>query len=153
MYINNRFKQFLHSKLYNKSIIPLFEAESAFQLIRFNLLNKPTVAEHQIASRIARATDHQDEKLSVVTEAEKQSIISDVDKLIIHYTHEKRFESFKKDIHRLWDKIFQSTPVSHTKLIIGHRNNKNATQELLRRRPHQMPRFVSLATDKQLETI
>ncbi len=54
---------------------------------------------------------------------------------IIHYTHEERFRTSKKDIHQLWHHIFADTPVIVTKLIIGNRNSHNATKVLVRRQP------------------
>ena len=30
----------------------------------------------------------------------------------------------------------------HTKLIIGHKNNSNATKELVQRRPYHMPKLI-----------
>jgi hypothetical protein len=41
--------------------------------------------------------------------------------LIVHYTHEARLASYKKDIHQLWHQLFAETPVMNTNLIIGNR--------------------------------
>ena len=57
--------------------------------------------------------------------------------LIIHYLHEARLTSYKKDIHELWDQIFQQTVVLNTKLIVGNRNSQNTTRTLVRLCPHQ----------------
>ena len=37
----------------------------------------------------------------------------------------------------------------NTKLIIGHRNNSNATIELVQLRPHQMPKLIHTEQLKQ----
>jgi len=118
----------------------LFGSENNFQIIRSNLLNKPTIAEHQIASRIAKTINlHSNNTLDdplVKTRLAKPS--KWINNLIIHYTHENRLESSKKDIHELWDHVFTNTPVMNTKLIIGNRNNPNMTKTLVRRNPrHQ----------------
>jgi len=118
----------------------LFGSENNFQIIRSNLLNKPTIAEHQIASRIAKTINlHSNNTLDdplVKTRLAKTS--KWINNLIIHYTHENRLESSKKDIHELWDHVFTNTPVMNTKLIIGNRNNPNMTKTLVRRNPrHQ----------------
>jgi hypothetical protein len=115
----------------------LFESETFFEIIRSNLLNKPTVAEHQIASRIAKTIDlhgnnTEDDPLVKRRLAKTSKWINN---LIIHYTHENRFESSKKDIHELWDHVFTNTPVMNTKLVIGNRNNPNITKALVRRNP------------------
>ena len=57
------------------------------------------------------------------------------DKLIIHYKHEKRFRSFKRDLHQIHDAIFKNSPVYYVKLIVGHKNRRSARHELIRKRP------------------
>jgi hypothetical protein len=51
--------------------------------------------------------------------------------LIIHYTYEKRLQSNKTVIHQLWNQVFQQTPVIESRLIIGNRNSRNLTRELV----------------------
>lgn len=144
-YIHSRFTKFLQNNFPNGSIIPLIESKCYFEMIRSNLLNRPTPTELQMAARIARATDqHSIEKsdpTSAVSSKQKQKSKWDSN-LIIHYKHEKRFETLKKDIHQLWNEMFHDTPVTNTKLIIGHKNNSSATQELVQRRPHHMPKLI-----------
>jgi hypothetical protein len=55
--------------------------------------------------------------------------------LIIHYTYEKRLQTNKTGIHQLWNQTFQQAPVINNRLIIGNRNNRNMTRELVHRRP------------------
>jgi hypothetical protein len=106
--------------------------------IRDYLLNKPTVTEHQIASRIAKTldpnnNDTMDDSLVQIRLRQKSKW---VDNLIIHYKHEARLASYKKDIHQLWNQIFKNTPFMNTKLIIGHRNSPNMTKTVVHRRSH-----------------
>lgn len=140
--------KFIHSQLRVRSIIPWIETENDFHFIRSYLLDRPTVPELQMVSRIMRAADDPPTShtvnASLVPLKQKQKFKSTVN-LIIHYTHEKRFHTFKKDIHQLWDAVFGCTPVSNTKLIIGHRNNKSTTQELVQRRPHSLPKLLESA--------
>ncbi len=60
-----------------------------------------------------------------------------ISNLIVHYTHEARFETYKNDIHQLWHHIFTDTPVLNTNLIIDNRNNQNLKNRLVHRRSHQ----------------
>ena len=140
--------KFINGQLRIRSIIPWIETEADFRFIRSHLLNRPTVTELQMASQIAKVTGdhpaHNTADASSVAVKEKQTLKSN-NNLIIHYTHEKRFHTFKKDIHELWNQMFQCTPVSNTKLIIGHKNNRNATQELVRRRPTHLPKLIETA--------
>ena len=64
-----------------------------------------------------------------------------IDNLIIHYAHEARLASSKKDIHQLWYQIFNGTPLANTKLIVGNRNSRNYQDSLVRRRPHHRPQL------------
>ena len=143
--------KYIHSRL-----IPLIESESYFQLIRSNILKRTTATELEVAARIAKATDHHDmgtiDASSAVSTKRKQNSKWD-NNLIIHYTHEKRFETLKKDIHQLWNQIFHNTPIMNTKLIIGHKNNNSATRELIQRRPHHMPKLIYTNQSKQTSSL
>jgi hypothetical protein len=56
-------------------------------------------------------------------------------KLILHYIHEKRFQSFKHDIHKLYKDIFGDPSAMNVKIIVANRNRRSATHELIRKRP------------------
>jgi len=58
-------------------------------------------------------------------------------KMIVHYTHEKRFNCFKRDMHQILDNTFQKQIDKDIKLIVGNRNGQNAQKELVRKRPKQ----------------
>ncbi len=58
-------------------------------------------------------------------------------KIIVHYTHEKRFHSFKRDMHKIYDHTFQKYIDTDIKLIVGNRNRREADIELIRKRPKQ----------------
>jgi hypothetical protein len=136
---------FFKSSLYTSpSILPSITSESYFTFVRSYLLETPTVSEHQIASRIARTVinsqDYDAIEDSLVREKIKRKSKS-IDNLILHYTHEARLASSKKDIHQLWHQMFDGTPVTSTKLIVGNRNNRKCHDSLVRRRPHQLPQL------------
>ncbi|CAF5208952.1 unnamed protein product, partial [Rotaria magnacalcarata] len=58
-------------------------------------------------------------------------------KLIVHYTHEKRFQTFKSDMHQVYDNTFKDTPAADVKLIVGNKNRRPAKKELICKRPKQ----------------
>ncbi|CAF1389023.1 unnamed protein product [Rotaria magnacalcarata] len=58
-------------------------------------------------------------------------------KLIVHYTHEKRFQTFKSDMHQVYDNIFKVTPAADVKLIVGNKNRRSGKTELICKRPKQ----------------
>ena len=97
------------------------------EALRSTILAKPTSAEYQTMSRIAKIAD-QDPN-------EAQSTSKWDSCLIIHYNHEQRLSKMKKNLHHLWNKLFVNTSITETRLIIGNRNNKNAKRELIHTRP------------------
>ena len=132
-------KFFKSSLLTSTSILPWIDSKSYYTFVRWFSVETPTISEHQIASRMARAAmDSQDYDavddplVRVIIKRKSKSI----DNLIIYYIHEARFASSKKDIHQLWHQIFNGTPVANTKLIVGNRNNQKCQDSLVRRRPH-----------------
>ena len=44
------------------------------------------------------------------------------DKFFVHYTYEDRFNTLKKDIHKVYDNIFHDTPAMYMRMIVGTRN-------------------------------
>jgi hypothetical protein len=130
--------KFFKTNITTSSIIPFIENEQDFNFIRDHLLNKTTVTEHQIASRIAKTNDPNttDTTDDPLVQIRLRQISKWVDNVIIHYQHEARLESFKKDIHQLWNQTFNETSIKNTKLIVGNRNSRNTTKALVHRRPH-----------------
>ena len=105
----------------------MIDDENEYASLRSKLLLQPTNAEQQVLSRIATtAKQHRDD-----TNAD-----SKWDRcLIVHYTHEERLATFKKNLHRLWNGAFTDTPIEKTRLIVGKRNNRNGKRELIHIRP------------------
>jgi len=119
------------------TIIPFSANEKDFMFVRDHLLNEATATQHQSASRIAKTidpntTDTVDDPLVKKRLGTNSKWISN---LIIHYTHEQRLQTYKKEIHQLWNETFTNTPVLNTKLIIGNRNSRNVNKTLVHRRP------------------
>ena len=111
--------------------------ENDFAFIRRSILNKPTIPEYQIASRIAKSVNvNSEEKVdNPLVKARLGKQMKFDTNLIIHYTHEKRFQSFKRDIHQNYDNVFKHKPAMELKLIVGNRNRRDAKNELIRKRP------------------
>jgi len=90
-----------------------------------------------MASRIAKAIKD-DPRQELACQLVKAGLIKltkvDTD-LIIHYTHEKRLQNHKKDIHQLWHQTFAQTPVLKTRLITHKRTSHNMVRELVDRYP------------------
>ncbi len=90
-YIYIRFNKFFSSYLPTPFVLPLITCEHDFAFIRRILLDKPTISEYQIASRIAK-TIHVDSKEDVDNGLVKTGLGEQNESntnLIIHFTHEK----------------------------------------------------------------
>jgi hypothetical protein len=127
-YIYAHFKKFFLNKLSSTSIIPLIPNSNNFLFLRSYILNRPTAIEHQVASRIAKAIDQNETINDSLVQMQIHKESNPSRHLIIHYTHEARLETYKKQIHQLWDQIFADTPVTGTELIVGNHNSCNATK-------------------------
>jgi hypothetical protein len=105
--------------------------------IRDHLLYKPTITEHQIALRIANTLDPStsDTINDPLLRTRRPQKSKWTNKVILHYKHEARLKTYKKDIPQLWSQIFNNNEVMNTKLIIGNKNNANTTKTLVRRCP------------------
>jgi hypothetical protein len=104
-------------------------------------LEQQTSVEKQIHSRIDKTKIYN--KTQEPNHTKHQQQLSKQDKwnrsLIVHYTHEQRLANNKKDFHRIWNNIFDNTPTVNIKLIIGTRNSRNATKEMISKRPRMQP--------------
>ena len=75
-----------------------------------------------------------DEIIERLTTTSNPSINHD-SKLFVHYTHEKRLQPLKRDIHQVYNGTFEKTPAMYAKLIVDTRNRRDAKHELIRKRP------------------
>ncbi len=105
------------------------------------IIDQPTPRQSQVAISASTANldndqtdENQNEPKQPIKKREKKDT-NYTDQLIVHYTHEKRFEPFKRDMHRVYENVFKNTPAMNLKLIVGNRNRPNATNELVRKRP------------------
>ena len=136
-FIHSRFNKFFTNHLATSHVLPMINNENDFVTMRHHLMNQPTVPDYQIASRLAKTIDvnSKEEVNDPLIKARLNKNSKWISSLIIHYTHERRLASYKKEIDQLWNQIFQRTPLQNTRLIIGNRNSENMTKELVRRRP------------------
>ena len=57
------------------------------------------------------------------------------DKFFVHYVHEQRFNTLKKDMHQVYDDVFQNTPAMYTRMVVDTRHRRDTKNELIRKRP------------------
>ena len=111
--------------------------------MREKKLEQPTTRQSQVAMNVPLGDitnvqlNGQHIGLERINPAPRAKEKTDEKKLIIHYTHEKRLESLKRDMHKIYNNVFKNTPVEDLKLIVGTRNRRDAGNELIRKRPTQ----------------
>jgi hypothetical protein len=117
--------------------LPFIDNEKQYFILRNKLLIQPTHRQSQVALSAATADIDNDQTNAQLTEPQtnvtKQATKNDT-KLIVHYTHEKRFHTLKCDMHQVYDNTFGNTPAMYTTLIVGNRNRRDAKHELIRKR-------------------
>ncbi len=126
----------------SSSFLPFIYHEQQFFRMRQPLIDQLTPRQSQVAANVAIANINNDQtddtKPAELQEAMKKTGKKPIhygDQLFVHYTHEKRFESFKRDMHTINDNVFKNTPVMDLKLIVGSRNSRDTRNELVRKRP------------------
>ena len=111
--------------------------------MRQKLLGQPTFRQSQVALSAAQANKDNDLGENPINQPEKyrdhteKKISNFGEKLFIHYTHEKRFHSCQRDMHKIYEDVFQRTPAMDTQLIVGNRNRRDIQHELIRKRPNK----------------
>jgi len=110
----------------------MIKTKNDYTFIRRLLLDKPTISDYKLASSIAKAIDlNATEEMDVsVAKAQQTKQMKFKSNLIIHYTHETRLRTIKKDVHQLWNHTLQQTLSTNIRLIIGTLNNRNTKREL-----------------------
>jgi hypothetical protein len=128
------------------SFTSLITDMTQFSIFRQKILAQPTIRQTQVTRSIASANPHTEQPDdSTVTKHEHVTDLQD--RFFIHYTHEKRFRPFKRDMHQLYDKVFKQTPAMAIRIVVGNRNRQDGGKELIQKRPKQY-----LLLNKQTKT-
>jgi hypothetical protein len=146
-FIDKQFRKFLYEYISLTSFLPIINDEQQFKRIRQNILKQPTSQQSQVAISAATAdldndpTTNEEESIqattATTTTSNNDEIKANGQKIIVHYTHEKRFHSFKRDMHHIYENTFQNQINKDIKMIVGNRNRRDAKKELIHKRPKQ----------------
>jgi hypothetical protein len=144
-FIEKQFRKFslAHMSSTPSSFLPIIYDEQEFKRIRRNILGQPTPQQTQVAISATTAdldnnpTDQEVIQTTDVSNNMKKNDTKFGNKIIVHYRHEKRFQSFKRDMHHIYDDTFQNRIDKDIKMIVGNRNRSDAKKELIRKRPKQ----------------
>ncbi|CAF1508153.1 unnamed protein product [Rotaria magnacalcarata] len=103
---------------------------------------QPTPRQSQVALSAALADidnyppdDEKQQPDPYKTKSEQKNSNYD-EKFFTHFTYEKRFETCKRDIHKVYNNVFKDTPAMYTRQIIGHCIRRQAHDELIYERPN-----------------
>ncbi|CAF1461514.1 unnamed protein product [Adineta ricciae] len=101
-FMYSRFHNFIAIYVKTSNIQPFIHDENQFRAIRQKTLNIPTIPDYRMASRIERdKATPDDESLETGVPKTNSTKSSKWDnQLIIHYTHEQRFQNCKRDQHQ-----------------------------------------------------
>jgi hypothetical protein len=116
--------------------LPFIHDEMQFFKMRSKALGEPKKQQSQIALSAAIADiDNDQTDDQIMKEQTTKETTNSSDKFFVHYTHEQRFNTLKKDMHQVYDDVFQNTPAMCTKMRVCTRNRRDAKKELIRKRP------------------
>jgi hypothetical protein len=147
-FIDEQFRKFSFEYLSSWSFLPFIDNEKQYSLLYHKLNSQPTTRQPHVAVNLTAAITGNIHIDQLNSTEETKSIESNkkttnpmkkpyTNKIIIHYTHEKRFHSFKRDMHKIYDDNFKNSPAMDAKILVGNRNRPDAKHELIRKRPKQ----------------
>jgi ATP-dependent Lon protease len=149
-YINGQFTKFFRtyadSNVACSTVVLDIDDENLFSQMRAQLLVRSTAIQTQITVETVRSEKKTNPTVAVAREEERTAMKPNnvknskneqvTNRLILHYTHEKRVESYKRDIHQIWSEVFANTLASEVQVIVGNRNNRDAKSEMVQKRPN-----------------
>jgi hypothetical protein len=106
--------------------------------MRNKLLGEPTSRQSQIelsATTAGMDNDQTDDQIIEQPTTTDNKPTNYGARFFVHYTHEQRFNTLKKDMHQVYDDIFQNTPAMYTRMVVSTRNRRDAKHEVIRKRP------------------
>ena len=125
-FIEKEFQNFYRKYIQQTPFLPFIPNEKQFILIRTNIKHQPTPQQStaMISARRADTPNHPTNGKPIQSkETPKGSEKNDdknASKLIVHYIHERRFHLFKRDMHLIYEHIFERTPAADVKMIVGN---------------------------------
>ncbi|CAF1393936.1 unnamed protein product [Rotaria sordida] len=143
-YIDREFRKILGNYISTNSILPTVDNDEKFIQLRKEYMNQPTARSSQVEARITQFNENNEEShieqpvqttIATTTDTKKSKKNTFRDAVIIHYTHEKRFTTMKKDMHKIFREAFEGYGLEAVRLIVGYRNHPNFERELTRKRP------------------
>ena len=111
-FIEKEFRTFSVEYMSSSPFLSTMNDEQQFIRMRQNILRQPTRQQSQVTLSAATADlDNHPTDGNVMQTTDTSENIPENDrrfdkKIIVHYTHEKRFQPFKRNMHRILDNTF-----------------------------------------------
>jgi hypothetical protein len=141
-FVEKQFRQFFLPYVNPSPFLPSIQQEKDFFLARNRIVHQTTLRPSPTLNDTAN-NDDDDNGIHDPVEMTNHALPLTIgnakrncqNTIILHYTHEKRFSSMKRDLHQTYDTIFNNTPASDVQLIVGNRNRRTARDDLIRKKP------------------
>jgi hypothetical protein len=111
--------------------LPYVSDEEQFYRKRENSLGLPTNRQSKVKMDVDSTnipTDITNKQQRAPTEINRRSRATEKakqKKLMVHYTHEKRFDSLKREMHQIYHDVFKNSPVADVKSIVATYNRRD----------------------------
>ena len=129
MFIEKEFRKYFHEYLPSTTLLPHITDEQQFGLLRNKFFHLSTDPQYQTTQNVP-TTNIQNASTPRIP---KKTVNKLQNKLFIHPTHERRFQSMPRGLHEVHKELLGQSATKTVKLVVGGRNRRNATHELIRK--------------------
>ncbi|CAF1682093.1 unnamed protein product, partial [Adineta ricciae] len=137
IYIDDQFHKYFLGYINEAAFTPVITEMTKFFILHQKILAQPTARQTQVTRSMTAAANTTNESSEDSIAIMPDNVTNLQRRFFIHYTHERRFRPFKRDMHQLYQNVFQNTPAMAVKMVVGNRNRRDNTQELVHKRPKQ----------------
>ena len=141
-FIEREFRKYFQEYLPSTYLLSHITSEQNFFLMRQKLFTQSTEQQSQNIQSVSTMENKNNRTHSIGKnqQLETQQIQTENKfhiKFFIHHTHENRFQPMKRGLHDVHKEVLDQSATKNVKMIVGNRNRRNATHELIRKRPQQ----------------
>jgi hypothetical protein len=121
-------------------ILPLVSDENAYLAIRHTFQQQSSARQIETTQRASRVTVEEPKCFTAsepvtsiwISKRKKDHLFDNT--MIIHCRHEQRLRSLKHDMHSTFAQTFDATTTVGTRLIVGHKNNRDTKRTMMKNR-------------------
>ncbi|CAF2107059.1 unnamed protein product [Rotaria magnacalcarata] len=140
-FIEDQLQKYFSEYISKSLFLPLINDEQKYFLMRKHILGQPTPRQSQVALSAALADidndpldDDEKQQPNPDPKKSEENISTINEKFFTHFTYEKRFKTYKRDMHQVYHDTFKDTPAMYTNLIVVNRIRRQTQNELIRKR-------------------